>query len=163
MNINIANLIGSIKAWDTWVVILVIVIIVGMLGGLAHKLTSPPTEQEKPWWNYLVVGTGASIAVLFISVPTDILRLIAQSLVAGYAGKAILNAMEARVTIAVAKENTKRIKASLKKAVNDGKKAVGYATDQALKLPAGEEKDQAMGKISELSKELDISDKSSED
>ncbi len=35
--VDISNLVGSLKNWDTWVVLFVVSIF-GMLGGLSHKL-----------------------------------------------------------------------------------------------------------------------------
>jgi len=128
--INIADLIGDLKNWDTWV-ILIIVSIFGMLGGLAHKLTSP-TDDRTSLPGYLIAGLVASLAVLFVFVPSDPVRLIALSLSAGYGGKAVLNALEARVKTALAEAETAKTKEEGKKAVEAGKQAV----NQAQKLAA---------------------------
>lgn len=104
--INIADLVSHIKNWETWGV-LIIVSIFGMLGGLAHKLTSP-SEDKTSLWGYIVVGAVASLAVLFIFVPQDVVRLIALSVVAGYGGKAVLDALEARVKTAIAETKAAR-------------------------------------------------------
>ncbi len=79
--INITNLVGEIKKWDTWVV-LIVVSVFGMLGGLSHKLTSQP-DDKTPWYGYLVVGAVAALAVLFVFAPSDPVKLIALSLAAG--------------------------------------------------------------------------------
>lgn len=123
--IDIAKLVGSIKSLDTWVV-LIIVSIFGMLGGLAHKLTSPP-EDKTSLPGYLVVGAVASLAVLFVFAPSDAVRLIALSLAAGYGGKAVLNALEARVKTALAEAKTDKAKEEGKKAVEAGKEAISHA------------------------------------
>lgn len=123
--IDIAKLVGSLKDWDTWVVI-IIVSIFGMLGGLAHKLTSPP-EDKTSLPGYIVVGAVASLAVLFIFFPLEPVKLIALSLAAGYGGKAVLDALEARVKTAIAQAETAKAKEEGKKAVEAGKEAVSYA------------------------------------
>ncbi len=123
--VDIARLVGSLKDWDTWVVI-IIVSIFGMLGGLAHKLTSPP-EDKTSLPGYIVVGAVASLAVLFIFSPLEPVKLIALSLAAGYGGKAVLDALEARVKTAIAQAETAKAKEEGKKAVESGKEAIGYA------------------------------------
>jgi hypothetical protein len=123
--IEIAKLVGSIKSWDTWVVIFIVAIF-GILGGLAHKLTTPP-EDKTSSLRYILVGAVASLAVLFVFTPSDAVRLIALSLAAGYGGKAVLDALEARVKVALAKEETAKAKEDGKKAVEAGKEAVSQA------------------------------------
>jgi hypothetical protein len=122
---NIADLVGSIKDWDTWVVLLIVAAF-GLLGGLAHKLTSPP-EDKTSSLRYMLVGIVASLAVLFVFTPSDAVRLIALSLAAGYGGKAVLDALEARVKVALAKEETARAKKDGQKALEAGKEAVRHA------------------------------------
>ena len=123
--IDIAKLVTSITNWSTWV-ILIVVSIFGMLGGLAHKLTSPPDDKTSlP--GYMVVGAVASLAVLFIFVPSDAVRLIALSLAAGYGGRAVLDALEARVKMALAQAETAKAKEGGRRAVETGKEAVSYA------------------------------------
>jgi hypothetical protein len=75
----------------------------------------------------MVVGTVASLAVLFVFTPSDAVRLIALSLVAGYGGKAVPNALEARVKVALAREEAARTKKDGQKALEAGKQAVGQA------------------------------------
>jgi hypothetical protein len=123
--IDIAKLVGSLMEWNTWFVI-IIVSIFGMLGGLAHKLTSPP-EDKTPLPRYIVVGAVASLAVLFVFFPSEPVKLIALSLAAGYGGKAVLDALEARVKTAIAQKETAMAKENGKEAAEAGKEAVSYA------------------------------------
>ncbi|GEM_PF-777151 len=116
--LDIPELINSLKNWDMWKP-LIIVSVIGMLGSLAHKLTSPP-EDKTSLPGYIVVGALAALAVLFIFTPSDAVRLIALSLVAGYGGKAILNALEAR-------RKTDRAKAETAEKIEEGKKVVETA------------------------------------
>lgn len=124
-NIDITQLVGSISSWDTWI-ILIIVAISGMVGGLAHKLTSPP-EDKTPLLGYVVVGAVSSLAILFVFTPSDAVRLIALSLAAGYGGKAILNALEAKLKTALAQAETAKAKENGQMAVETGKEAIRSA------------------------------------
>lgn len=163
--IDITKLVGSLKDWDTWVVI-IIVSIFGMLGGLAHKLTSPP-EDKTSLPGYIVVGAVASLAVLFIFFPLEPVKLIALSLAAGYGGKAVLDALEARVKTAIAQAETAKAKEEGKKAVETGKAAVKYAQtllEKAtkgleatnLELMIGKSPDAFSDELKKLSNELDF-------
>ncbi|HHT9125958.1 MAG TPA: hypothetical protein ACFYD6_09095 [Candidatus Brocadiia bacterium] len=120
--IDIAKLIDSIRNWKTWVM-LIIVSIFGVLGSLTHKLTSPSAD-EISLLGYIVVGAVASIAVLFIIVPSDAVRLVALSLIVGYGGKAVLDASAAKMQAFIAKEETIKAKEIGKEAVDVGKEAV---------------------------------------
>jgi hypothetical protein len=123
--IDIAKLVSSLMELNTWMVI-IIVSIFGMLGGLAHKLTSPPGDKiSLP--GCIVGGAVASLAILFVFFPSEPVKLIALSLAAGYGGKAVLDALEARVKTAIAQAETAKAKEDGKKAVDAGKEAVSYA------------------------------------
>ena len=163
--IDIAKLVGSLKDWDTWVVI-IIVSIFGMLGGLAHKLTSP-SEDKTSLPSYIVVGAVASLAVLFVFTPSDPVRLIALSLAAGYGGKAVLDALEARVKTAIAQAETAKAKEEGKKAIETGKAAVKHAQtllEKAtkgleatnLELMIGKSPDAFSDELKKLSNKLDF-------
>jgi len=85
-------------------IILLIVSFFGALGGLAHKLTE--TKEEKETYNnsilnYIIVGIVASIGILAIIPDTSQLKLIAFSVVAGYGGKVILNAMHSKLQMMI--------------------------------------------------------------
>ena len=123
--INISELVSSIQNVNTWIV-LVIVLIFGMIGGLAHKLTSP-IEDKMPLVGYIVVGAVASLAVLFIFVPKDAVRLIALSLASGYGGKAVLDALEAKVKTAIAQADAANAKENGKEVVEAAQKAIRIA------------------------------------
>jgi len=106
--LDVVKLIDSIYSLKTWIV-LIIVSIFGMLGGLSHKLTSSPDDKTS-LWGYIVVGAVASIAVLFVSQPADAVRLIALSIAAGYGGRAVLDALEARVKTAIVRKENEEVK-----------------------------------------------------
>lgn len=126
--IDIPGLVGNLKSFDTWIIILIAAGF-GALGGYAHKLTSPP-EDKTPWWKLLIVGAVASLAVLFIFTPEDAVRLIALSLAAGYGGKSVLDALEAKVKVALAQAETARVR-------DESMRVIGLsreATNEGLKL-----------------------------
>ena len=124
-SINVVEMVGNMKNWGMWG-ILGIAAGFGALGGLAHKLTSPP-EDKTSLPGYLIVGIVASLAVLFVFTPSDAVKFIALSLVAGYGGKSVLNALEARVKTALAEKETADTKDDGKKAVETGKEAISQA------------------------------------
>lgn len=121
------KLMDSIRNRNTWI-ILIIVSIFGVLGSLTHKLISPP-EGVTSLLGYIIVGAAASIAALFVFVPSDAIRLIALSIAVGYGGKAVLDASEARIQALIAKEETVKAKEESKKAVELGEEAIGYAQE----------------------------------
>lgn len=154
-SINAISLTSSIWAADTWI-ILVIAIIFGALGGrLAHMINSSP-ERKKPWFNYVIVGAAASVAVLFISVPIDAIRLIAQSLAAGYAGKAVLSATEARVDTALAKTEASNAKKDTKLAIEAGKTAIESAQRLVPQHPDLALKNEVSSQLSTLFSGLEL-------
>jgi hypothetical protein len=126
MDSEIAKLITSLGNWTNWTIVPVIALLAGAIGGLAKRLTAPP-EDKTPIYSYLVVGGIASIAVLFVLTPADGVKLIAQSLAAGYAGKAILEALQEKVKTALAKKDAEEAKEKGKQAVDTGMEAVKAA------------------------------------
>jgi hypothetical protein len=108
----------SFKNWAIWVIIGVVAVF-GALGGWAHKLASP-TEDQRRWPNFMIVGAVAALAVLFALGPKDPIKLIALAVVAGYGGKSILDALEYKVKAALAEAETKKAK-------DQGQKAVAVA------------------------------------
>ena len=132
MQIN-SKLVSALISWDTWIVLL-IVIMFGIVGSMAHKLmpsNDPSNDNKMSFLGYIVVGAVASLAVLFIFPPNDdALRLVALAVVSGYGGKAILDALEARMKVAIAqaevkaaKEEANKNKTEAKEAKTNGKKA----------------------------------------
>jgi hypothetical protein len=84
----------------------------GALGAVLHRWSSGP---DTPQPGALVAsplvalvrdgltGAVASVAILYVTAPTTAIALIGGSLVAGYAGKAVLAGLEARVVASTAK------------------------------------------------------------
>lgn len=109
----------------------------------------------------------ASLAVLFIFFPLEPVKLIALSLAAGYGGKAVLDALEARVKTAIAQAETAKAKEEGKKAIETGKAAVKHAQtllEKAtkgleatnLELMIGKSPDAFSDELKKLSNELDF-------
>lgn len=99
----------------------------GALGGLANHLAADPRPTSAPAdpgrvWKSMVVGLVAAVAALYALDPTTGVKLIAMAVVAGYAGKALLGALEARLKLAAALEETRA-------AVADRAEAIDVATD----------------------------------
>ncbi len=134
MEINLGAFADSVKNGYTWA-ILGLALGFGVLGGLAHKLTSPP-EDKKSLWVYIVVGGVASLAVLYIFSPQDAIKLIALSLAAGYGGKAVLDALEARVKAALASAETAKAKEAGQTTADTGKQVLSIAQNLARKNDA---------------------------
>ncbi len=146
--LDVVKLVDSIFSFKTWIV-LIIVSIFGLLGGLSHKLTAP-SEDKTPWWSYSVVGIVASLAILFVFAPSDPVRLIALSLAAGYGGKAVLDALKARVEVAITKTELVTTKENGGKAVEVGTKLGSIA--QKLQQ-ANKELENALIKATALSRD----------
>ena len=102
----------------------------GLLGGLAHKFGAP-AEDKTTSLAYLILGAVSGIGVLFVVQPEDGLKLIGLAVVAGYAGKAVLSALQARVEAAVAKNEAAQATSTAKQAIDAGKEAVGHAKQMA--------------------------------
>ncbi len=139
------QLVTSLCTLQTWI-ILGTAAICGIVGGYARKLTSPsedtqstpPLKDKKywlSWWGALVVGAVASLAVLYVfPLENEFYKLVALSLAAGYGGKAILDALEARIKTAIEKEKTARAKEDGKKAIGAGGAVVTCARNLEVKL-----------------------------
>lgn len=115
-------LVMSFKSWDVWVLIGVVAVF-GALGGWAHKLAAPAEDQRR-WSGFVVVGAVAALAVLFVFGPKDPVKLLALSIVAGYGGKAVLDALENKVKAAVAEAETKHAKEQGQQAAVAARKAI---------------------------------------
>lgn len=106
---DITKLWGLIDDWRLWAVC-GIAFGLGALGGVIRALTAepppdPPPPRRDPRWaaaRLFFVGGIAAVAVMYVTLPESAMALIGGSLVAGYAGKAILDALESRAKLAAA-------------------------------------------------------------
>ena len=122
---NLTSLAESLGRADTWT-ILIVVLVFGALGGWAHRLGAPKEDTTTPL-AYIILGSVSALAALFVIVPTEPLKLIGVAVVAGYAGKAVLSALQARVEAAVAKAETVKAKDTARKAIDTGRMAIQHA------------------------------------
>jgi len=98
--------------FDFWILV-VIVGVLGAFGGLSHKLTESKEESKTGTLSYMVVGAVASLAVLYVFNPADSLKLVALSLVAGYAGKSILNAFQSKLEATINETKLNAVRGTL--------------------------------------------------
>lgn len=96
------------------------------------------------------MGIVAALAILFVFAPSDPVRLIALSLAAGYGGKAVLDALKARVEVAITKTELVTTKENGGKAVEVGTKLGSVA--QKLQQ-ANKELENALIKATALSRD----------
>ncbi len=61
----------------------------------------------------IVIGGLASIGAMYIARPIDLIALVAGSLIAGWAGEAVLAALEARARLQIAKQSEAEAKQQL--------------------------------------------------
>lgn len=98
---------------------LLVVVLFGMIGGLAKKFASEQSGSEKSTWlSSIVIGGAAAIAILFIFVPNDPIRLVSMCLIAGYGGKAILDSVQSKLSIAKLVEEKAQIEMSVSAAID---------------------------------------------
>ena len=120
---------------------------------VSHRLISPQDNGQKPTLlGYALVGIVASMAFLYVSESwNDAIKLIAQSIAAGYAGKAILSAVGNKIKAAVAQNEAA---GNLRLAVKAGNRAYEIANKHVSNLLEGPDKQIDLGKLSEISDTL---------
>jgi hypothetical protein len=96
--------------------------VLGMIGGAIHDRTPPPASDGTAspavaGWRRALVGGVAAVAILYLTHPETGVELAGGSLAAGYAGQAVLAALESRALALLAQakavEATRDVKASL--------------------------------------------------
>jgi hypothetical protein len=113
------KLFQSLAVANTWYIVL-ISFGIGAVGGLAHALGDtgsvpviPPTPgapvtpappDKWKWLREVLVGAVAAVAVLFVVRPADGVALVSSSLIAGYAGRAIMAALEDKAKAIIAQQ-----------------------------------------------------------
>jgi hypothetical protein len=109
--------------WQLWAVCAVSFAL-GALGGLLHLgAVKPAPEAETPppkptpWWRHVLVGGAAAVAVLYVATPETGIALVGGSIVAGYAGEAILAGLESRAKLALAQQEVVETKRDVHEAV----------------------------------------------
>jgi hypothetical protein len=123
------KLANSLQDWRTWLV-LVVAAACGLLGGVAHHFVSP-AEPETSFYGFLFIGAAAALAALLFINPSDGVRLVALSVLAGYSGKALLDAADAKTRTVLAREDAARSRAEGLRAIEAGKEALRTAQELA--------------------------------
>lgn len=96
------ELIGDARLWGLCAVAFTL----GGVGGFIQSVVSLPSAEDfkRDWWKRVLIGAIAAVAVIYITNPDDATEFIGGSLVAGYAGQAILGALETRAKLAATRE-----------------------------------------------------------
>jgi hypothetical protein len=123
------NLLDSLKTGQTWAV-LGVAFGVGFVGGAAHWVTglgAPGDAGPKaPLWAEGLIGAVAAVAILFVLHPSDGVALVASSLVAGYAGRMVMSALEDKAKAIIAQNELTKMQ---QVAVDNQAKAAVAAAD----------------------------------
>ncbi len=112
----------------------------GALGGFIQAIGASPAIAPKEWWKRVVIGAVAAVAILYVNEPATAIELISGSLVAGFAGQALLTALEARVRLEAAEQKvdeTQRALAAKVDEVDETKDAL-HARGEEVRLAARE-------------------------
>lgn len=124
---DLATLSQMLRSADTWLT-LGITMVFGMLGGYAHKLVAPADDTTSDL-GYAVLGAVGALGALFAVAPQDGLKLVGLAVIAGFAGKALMSALQARVEAAVAKTEAAKATVAKVEAIATGTAAVQRATN----------------------------------
>jgi hypothetical protein len=99
-----ASVLGDLGDVDTWGVLLAAVAL-GGLGGLAQAFAAKdPMDAATSSWKVAIIGMVAAVGALWASSPSSAIELVGGSLLAGFFGRAVLAALQARVTGAIERE-----------------------------------------------------------
>ncbi|HVV81464.1 MAG TPA: hypothetical protein VHE35_00245 [Kofleriaceae bacterium] len=119
--VQVPALVDTIWTADTWKVVGAAALF-GAIGGFTQAITSTDpaivkvdaqgktTRVTAEIVYRALVGMIAAVAILYIAKPGDGIALIASSVVAGYAGHALMDALAARAKLAVTQETLKDTK-----------------------------------------------------
>lgn len=100
LTLDAAKLIGELDGWT--VGFLGLVAGLGVLGALARGGPEATADGPRRWrYHWLVAGPVGALVSLLVLVPVDVVRLVAQSLLGGYAARTILDGLDARLKAAL--------------------------------------------------------------
>lgn len=92
--------------------------VLGGAGGSLHAITTSDPAAPTAWWRSALVGLVAGVGALWLSPPATVTALIAQSLLTGFFGQAVLSTLQARVTAGVANDRLQRAAAVANDAID---------------------------------------------
>lgn len=111
---------------------------IGAFGGLARSFVAPTSTESSETARRLresVVGAVAAIGALFLFRPSDGIALAAMSVLAGYAGRPLLDSLAARLQLATARQQLTESEADADEAVRLTREALAL-TATAPQAPA---------------------------
>ena len=76
----------------------------GFAGGWLQWGAARDPATKQTWWQAAAIGAVASIGALWLTPPTSPLVTIAQSLLVGFFGQAVIATLQARITAGIAKD-----------------------------------------------------------
>jgi len=88
-------------------------VVMGAFGGFVNFLLNPKTTKDLAWWGSLIIGAAGAVATFWAVDPQWGFKSFATYLIAGYAGKEILEAVKKRLIAAVDETNLKSAKAGI--------------------------------------------------
>lgn len=128
---QIIKLAGELAKAETWAV-LGAVAAAGVLGGLARQLTAPPSETATSKADAVVGGVTALAMLMLVPAQQQLVSLLGLSIVSGFTGKSLLDALRSRAEALLAKEQAKEARDAAADADAKRKEAVKAGLD-ALK------------------------------
>jgi hypothetical protein len=129
---QIVKLAGELWQSETWTV-LGAVAVAGLLGGLARQLTAPPSEAATSKADALVGAVTALAMLMVIPAQQQLVSLLGLSIVSGFTGKSLLDALRARAEALIAKEQAKKAQDAAVEADKKRKDAVKTGLDAVRK------------------------------
>ena len=128
----LASLAAELMTLETWLV-LGAVAAAGALGGLARKLTAPASEAAASKANAVVGGITALAMLMVMPSQLQLVSLLGLSIVSGFTGKSLLDALRARAEALVAKEQAEKATKAAEAADEKRKEAVKTGLDAIRK------------------------------
>lgn len=125
-----ADVVGDGHLWA----LLGVALGLGGLGGVAQAIASTTDRAalKRTWWQRAVLGAVAAVAVMYVTTPGSGVAFVSGSVVAGYAGQAILDALAARAKLQVTKEEVAEAKQQLAARTKEAAQLAG-ALDSAVR------------------------------
>ena len=107
-------------------------VVFGALGGFVHRY-AVPAEDRGVWYGGVLMGAAGAIAFMFVMIPTEPLRFLAVSLVAGFGGKAIIESILETINSKIVRRNTVRLISRSKDITADVKAVLASVEDDCVK------------------------------
>lgn len=126
------DLLGTPQLW----IVLAVAFVLGAAGAALHRW-SAPNDDNPPLLRDILSGGIAAVAILYVTNPSSGVAFVGGALVAGYAAKAVLAALQARVVAAIATrelaERTREISES-RREIDDTRRKLGRLAESVAAL-----------------------------